>query len=79
MTSGIVHRSEDAPEISREELARRLRDPALVVVDVLPKESWAAAHIPGARSLPVADIPTRARTVLPDPAAEIAVYCGRFT
>ncbi len=62
--------------VSREELRRRLLDPALVIVDVLPRESWEAEHLPGARSLPLAELPERARDVLPDLDREIAVYCG---
>ena len=38
----------DVPEISREELRRRLRDPTLTIVDALPTASYEAAHIPGA-------------------------------
>ena len=71
--------SADIPEISREELQQRLHDPTLILVDVLPRETYVAGHIPGALSLPVADIPIRAREVLPNRAAEIAVYCARFT
>jgi rhodanese-related sulfurtransferase len=67
------------PEISREEIQRRLRDPSLVLVDVLPAAAYAEAHIAGAINLPVADIPHRARSVLPDPDADIAVYCGGGT
>jgi rhodanese-related sulfurtransferase len=66
-------------DISREEILRRLNDPALTIVDVLPPESYEAAHIPGAINLPVADIEERARVLLPAPAAEIAVYCAKFT
>ena len=62
--------------ITREELARRLRDPALRIADVLPRESYEQAHLPGAVSLPVGEVKARAREVLPDPAREIAVYCG---
>jgi rhodanese-related sulfurtransferase len=69
----------ETAEISRGEILRRLDDPALHLVDVLPAASYAEAHIPGALSLPVAEIPTRARALLPDRAAEIAVYCGAFT
>jgi rhodanese-related sulfurtransferase len=71
--------SSDIPEISREEIQQRLHDPALILVDVLPSDAYAAGHIPGALSLPVTEIPTRAREVLPDRTAEIAVYCARFT
>ena len=70
---------ESIPEISREELRQRLNDASLIILDVLPVESFAAGHIPGARNLPIADLPVRAREVLPTPTAEIAVYCGRFT
>jgi len=69
----------DIPEISREELIRRLHDSSLAIVDVLPEASYVEAHIPGALSLPLEQIPTRARELLPDPAAEIAVYCAKFT
>jgi len=43
---------------------------------VLPAESFRQGRIRGSISLPVADIPARARAVLPDPHQEIAVYCA---
>ena len=67
------------PSVSLDELRRRLRDPSLVLVDVLPRESYAGGHIPGAVSLPVAEIPVRAPAVLPDRNADIVVYCSKFT
>ncbi len=66
----------DLPEISREELRRRLRDSSLTIVDVLPAVSYAAGHIPGALSIPLEEIASRARELLPDRAAEIVVACG---
>ena len=69
----------DLPEISREELRSRLRDTSLTVVDVLPIESYAMGHIPGAINLPYESIASRARELLPNPLAEIVVYCGKFT
>lgn len=71
-----------APDISREELLARRRDPGLLVVDVLPRESFLDSHLPGAVSLPVADLPGLARAVLGDPADtshEIALYCASPT
>jgi len=68
-----------AGEISRAELYRRLGDVALVVVDVLPKNSYNSGHIPGAISLPLAEVAVRAPQVLPGHAIEIAVYCASFT
>ena len=62
--------------IERAELRRRLGDPGLVVVDVLPRESWGAGHIPGALSLPIAELAEHAPHALPDRTAEIVVYCG---
>ncbi len=70
---------DESSDISREEIQQRLRDPSLVVVDTLPADSYAGGHLPGALSLPLADIPARARQMLPDQSAEIAVYCTKFT
>jgi ArsR family transcriptional regulator len=66
-------------EISRDEINRRLRDPALIVVDVLPQEAYAAEHISGAINLPLAEVEKRAPQLLPDRNAEIATYCAKFT
>jgi rhodanese-related sulfurtransferase len=66
-------------EISREELLRRLHDPSLSLVDVLPREAFLAGHLPGSISLPVAEIASRAREVLPRTSLEIAVYCASPT
>ncbi len=67
------------PLISREELLRRLHDPKLTIVDALPASAYEAGHIPGAINLPAALVTDWARELLPDPAAEIAVYCAKFT
>lgn len=66
-------------DVSREELLRRLYDPQLVVVDVLPPDSWGLRHIPGAINLPVDEIKSRAAAVLPDRDREIILYCGTST
>ena len=67
------------PQISREELIARLHDPSLTIVNVLPYEAWKAERIHGSLSLPIADIATRAATILPDRDADIAVYCASPT
>jgi len=67
------------PQISREELVARLYDRDLTIVNVLPAEAWAAQRIPRSLSLPVADVPERAASVLPDTSADIAVYCASPT
>ena len=71
--------SSNADEISRDELRARLQDPSLTILDVLPQASFVEAHIPRAINIPLEQISTQAREMLPDLAAEIAVYCGKFT
>ena len=65
-----------AREITRTQVRAGLRDGTLVLVDVLPAESYAAGHIPGAISLPLATIAERAPALLPDRTRPIASYCA---
>jgi rhodanese-related sulfurtransferase len=67
------------PQISRDEMVARLHDPSLTIVNVLAREAWKVQRIPGSLSLPVADIASRAASVLPDKNADIAVYCASPT
>lgn len=69
----------EVAQISHEELARRLGDPALVVADVLAPESYRSGHLPGAISLPLADLPRLVTRLVPNRSQEIAVYCGSPT
>lgn len=55
------------------ELRRLLRKGGVTLLDVRPREEYEAGHIPGAVSMPVADLPRRAREV-PKSKAVIA-YC----
>jgi len=66
----------DGVTITRDELIRALRRHTVTLLDVLSPESFAAAHIPGAVNLPIADIGQRIRALLPNPAAAIVTYCG---
>lgn len=68
-----------SPEISRDEIRARVGDASLALLNVLPHEAFAAGHIPGSISLPVAEIPGRAHTLLLDAAQDIAVYCASPT
>ena len=63
----------DLEAITRNELARRLRRPNVVVLDVRPTAEYAAGHIRGARSLPPDEVRARLRTIPKD--AEIVAYC----
>lgn len=66
-------------EIAHEDLVRALAAGTILLLDVLPEESFASGHIPGARSLPLADLARRAPEVVPDRKARVATYCGGFT
>jgi rhodanese-related sulfurtransferase/DNA-binding transcriptional ArsR family regulator len=60
--------------VTREELARRLRErPPPIVLDVRPREEYDSAHVPGAVSIPVAELRRRLREVPRD--REVVAYC----
>ncbi len=61
------------------EFRRRLADPSVVVVDVLPATTFRHSHILGAKNLPLADVFDLAPDVLPDKQREIVLYCAGFT
>ena len=62
--------------ITHREILARLQDRSLVIVDVTPAASYKSGHIPGSVNLPVVDIESRGRQVLPDLHQEIVVYCA---
>ena len=62
--------------IARDEIMARLEDRALVILNVMPKETYADGHIPGSINLPVAEIEAKARALIANLAQEIAVYCA---
>lgn len=66
-------RRSDIEEINRAELARRLADGDLIVLDVRPTAEYRAGHIRGARSVPLDDLRRRLRD-LPD-GVEVVAYC----
>ncbi len=45
--------------VDNDELVRRVRAGEVTVIDVRPREEYLAAHIPGARSVPLADLGKR--------------------
>jgi rhodanese-related sulfurtransferase len=54
-------------------------DPRVVIVDVLAPSAYAAAHLPGAINIPLAELRERAPAELPDRTQQIVVYCASAT
>jgi len=59
--------------IRGEDLQRRVREGAVTILDVRPAEEYRAGHIPGAISIPVAELKRRLRDLPTD--RDIVAYC----
>jgi rhodanese-related sulfurtransferase/DNA-binding transcriptional ArsR family regulator len=59
--------------VDNEELVRRVRAGEVTVIDVRPREEYVAGHIPGAISVPLADLPKRLRDLRKR--RDIVAYC----
>lgn len=65
----------DAPEpVSRADLAARLAEGSVTVLDVRPLDEYAAGHIPGALNATLAQLEQKILPML-TPNAEIVAYC----
>ena len=65
---------EDALEpVSREDLAARIAEGSVTVLDVRPADEYAVGHIPGALNMTLTEIERIVPTL--DPATEIVAYC----
>jgi rhodanese-related sulfurtransferase len=71
--AAAAYLGEEVERIGRSELRERLAKGDVVLVDVRPAEEYAAGHIEGARSVPLAELERRLAE-LPDE-AEIVAYC----
>src|SRR5581483_12405592 len=63
----------DVDTIGREDLMERMARGDVVLVDVRPAEEYAAGHIEGARSIPLAELERRLSELPPD--TEVVAYC----
>jgi rhodanese-related sulfurtransferase len=59
--------------VSLQELRRRVREDAVTVIDVRPEEEFRAGHIPGALSIPVAQLKRRLAEI--PKRREVVAYC----
>ena len=74
LTAAYLGARDELEPVTREELARRLQDgDNLVVLDVRPAAEYAAGHLPGAVSIPVAELRRRLAELPGD--REIVAYC----
>lgn len=65
---------DELPEaVSRDELATRLREGSVTVLDVRPFDEYAAAHIPGALNVTLADLDRIAESL--NHGTDIVAYC----
>lgn len=64
----------DAPDpVSRDDLAARITEGSVTILDLRPEDEFAMGHIPGARNVAVSDL----ARIVPSlqPGAEIVAYC----
>lgn len=73
----FVDRRDQLAPVTLKELRRLVREGEVTVVDVRPAEEFAAGHIPGAISIPMADLKRRVRDIPRE--REVIAYCrGRY-
>ncbi len=73
LADAYLGQRDEIEAVGREELAARLRSGAVLVLDVRPAAEYAAGHIAGARSAPIAELRRHLRAL---PAgADVVAYC----
>lgn len=70
---GLAGGTEMPESISRDELAMRLADGSVTLLDVRPQDEFAMGHIPGAVNVGLADLDRLSSDF--DPDAQIVAYC----
>ena len=73
VTRAFMERRGALEEVHGEELLRRVRSGEVTILDVRPVEEYEAGHIPGAISMPVADL--KARWVDLPKDRDVVAYC----
>lgn len=65
--------TDDVEDVPRDELLRRARSGAVVVLDVRPRHEYESGHIPGAISMPVDELELRLEELPAD--VDVVAYC----
>lgn len=73
LVSCYFHARDALEPVSRKELARRLKEGLVTVLDVRPQDEFAAGHLPKAINIPLRDLARRLRELPKD--REIVAYC----
>jgi ArsR family transcriptional regulator len=73
VVGGYFHERDALEPVSRKELARRLKDGLVTVLDVRPEDEFAAGHLPHALNIPLRELARRLRD-LPK-SREVVAYC----
>jgi rhodanese-related sulfurtransferase len=73
VTQQYLERRGALEPVDNDELVRRVRAGDVTVIDVRPREEYAAGHIPGAISVPLADLPKRVTELRTR--RDIVAYC----
>jgi rhodanese-related sulfurtransferase/DNA-binding MarR family transcriptional regulator len=73
LARGYLGEPDGLEQVSRKELARRLRHRDVVVLDVRPAAEYEAGHVMGARSIPVDEVSRRLKEVGKD--SDVVAYC----
>ena len=71
--SSYFHARDSMEAVTREDLAGRIADGLVTVLDVRPKDEFAEGHIPGARNIPLGELDRRLKEI-PKNVAVVA-YC----
>ena len=71
--SSLVHHGNDLQGIDRKTILEKARTGEVLVLDVRPEEEFEAAHVPHAKSLPVAELRKRLAEIPKD--VPVVAYC----
>lgn len=73
VVDGYFHQRDALEPVSRKELARRLKDGLVTVLDVRPRDEYAAGHLPKAVNIPLRELSQRLREI--PKGRELVAYC----
>ncbi|MGA2493105.1 MAG: metalloregulator ArsR/SmtB family transcription factor [Roseiarcus sp.] len=71
--AGYFHQRDSLEPVTRNELARRVKDGAVTVLDVRPADEYVAGHLPRAVNVPLKELARRLREI--PKSREIIAYC----